>query len=125
MKTFLKEHARVHGVVLVELDRDTVLVDGARDRLVILNDSAAWVWTHLDTDATVPPACAPAVAAFVGELEDMGLVVRGTAEHPVEPKGRLETEPRILAVAPLEAAAGISQGDPWAYMGGLNDGSFV
>lgn len=118
----LQEKYRSADVFLVEVDDDFALVDVRQGQIVVLNAAGAWVWTRLGTDVEIPSDVTVSVSKFIGDLEVLGLVVFSPEMSPVDFQGRLTESPAIRSVAPLEAAAGISQGDPWAYMGmGVRD----
>ena len=95
---------------LVALDGTHALIDAKAERLLVLNEAAARLWHELN-DGGAPRTAAE--TAFVSELVQLGLLP--DAIDPVsEPPGNDQEEPHILAVAPLQVAAGTSDPNPFS-----------
>ena len=97
---------------LVNIANTHALVDAANGLLFVLDDTAAEAWR--DLAAGVAPRT-PLTAAFATELTALGLLPAELAR----PQGDLvpvldEDEPRILAQAPLQVAAGTSDPNPFS-----------
>lgn len=93
---------------LVAVGDNHVLVDAARERLLVLDGEAALAWRELA--AGEPPATRER-AAFAAELAALGLA--GPPEATGEPPASGPV-PRILARAPLQVAAGTSDPNPFS-----------
>jgi len=95
---------------LVALDGTHALVDAQSERLLVLNDAAARLWRELN-DGGVPRTVGE--VAFVEELVQLGLLAAATAAVTDLASDDGE-EPRILATAPLQVAAGTSDPNPFS-----------
>jgi hypothetical protein len=95
---------------LVALDGTHALVDAASEQLVVLNDAAAILWRELHEGGAPRTA---ADIAFVDELVQLGLlpVAVCAGADPSESDGE---QPQILAIAPLQVAAGTSDPNPFS-----------
>ena len=97
---------------LVAIGETHALVDAVGERLLVLNAAGARAWQELSSG--LPPR-SPSAAAFAAELVALGLLPPKMAG----PQGDLvpvldEDEPRILAQAPLQVAAGTSDPNPFS-----------
>jgi len=95
---------------LVALDGTHALIDATSERLLVLNDAAASLWRELAAGGAPRTA---ADIAFVDELVQLGLLPAavGAVAAPSADAGE---EPRILATAPLQVAAGTSDPNPFS-----------
>ncbi len=94
---------------LVAVGGNQILVDAARERLLVLDEAGARAWRELETGN---PPNTREQARFAAELAALGLLARQEpAELPETPAG--ET-PRILARVPLQVAAGTSDPSPFS-----------
>ena len=95
---------------LVALDGTHALIDAKSERLLVLNDAAASLWRELHAGGAPRTA---ADIAFVAELVQLGVLpVAVQADAP--PSGNAGEEPKILATAPLQVAAGTSDPNPFS-----------
>jgi len=95
---------------LVALDGTHALVDAESERLLVLNHAAARLWREL-SDGGAPRTAAE--VAFVDELVQLGVLAAAIAAVSDLASDDLE-EPRILATAPLQVAAGTSDPNPFS-----------
>ena len=95
---------------LVALDGTHALVDAASERLLVLNDAAATLWRELH-EGGVPRTAAD--IAFVDELARLGLLPAAVGALAA-PSGSDGEQPQILAIAPLQVAAGTSDPNPFS-----------
>jgi hypothetical protein len=94
---------------LVAVGGNQVLVDAARERLLVLDEAGARAWRELE--AGQPPRTREQ-ARFAAELAALGLRARPEpADLPEAPAG---DAPRILAQVPLQVAAGTSDPSPFS-----------
>ena len=112
----LQDWARRDNVTFVPMDEYYSLVDSVGENVLVINASAAWVWSHLSTAEVVPTQHVDAVQALVGELEALGLVVKAGDSTAIEPVGQLNDAPQIVAASKLQVAANNSGAiaDPFA-----------
>ena len=103
---------RRSGVTLVHVGDCYALVDGRRERLWVLNQDGAHVWTRLGT-GEIPD---PQSQDFLSQLAREGLLQEPPNAEGVEPVERSGAPPAILATSPLQVAAGNSI-DPFADPG--------
>ena len=103
---------RRSGVTLVHVGDCYALVDGRRERLWVLNQDGAHVWTRLGT-GEIPD---PQSQDFLSQLAWEGLLQEPPNAEGVEPVERSGAPPAILATSPLQVAAGNSI-DPFADPG--------
>ena len=85
---------------LVEVGGNHVLVDAARERLLVLDEAGARAWREFEAGR---PSDTRALAAFAAELAGDGLPGEAAGETP-----------RILARVPLQVAAGTSDPNPFS-----------
>ena len=108
----IQSHYRRTGAFLVAIDGRFALVDQQLEQVHILNAAAAWVWTRLGTAAKVPAEFRAATAAFLDELERLGLLADAPTTDAVPPAGALGEPPAVLSSVPLQVAANTSA-DPF------------
>ena len=97
---------------LVNLADTHALVDAVGERLFVLDAAAAEAWR--DLAAGIAPRT-PLTAAFASELAELGLLPAELARPQGEPVALAdESQPRILAQAPLQVAAGTSDPNPFS-----------
>lgn len=100
------------GAFLVAIDGRFALVDQQLEQVHILNAAGAWVWTRLGTPVAVPAEFRAATAAFVRELERLGLLGDVSGAEAIAPAGALGEPPAVLSSVPLQVAANTSA-DPF------------
>ena len=112
----LRSRHRRDSVFLVDIGDQHALVDQQTEQVHILNAPAAWVWSRLGTETSVPDEFAGEVRAFLVTLEDRQLLASEETDDRVSTTGQLTGAPELLATAPLQVAAGNSDdpfGDDW------------
>jgi len=90
---------RRDDVILVEVDRQFVLIDQKNEFIHVLNESAAWAWAHLGEAELAEHE----LSAFVSELAERDLL--GTSDAPVSIQATFSGTPAIVSSAPLVVAA--------------------
>lgn len=94
---------------LVAVGGNQVLVDAARERLLVLDEAGARAWRELEAGQTPKTR---EQARFAAELAGLGLLPR---PEPAElPEAAAGEAPRILARVPLQVAAGTSDPNPFS-----------
>jgi hypothetical protein len=94
---------------LVEVGGNHVLVDAARERLLVLDGAGARAWREL---AAGTPPRTRGQARFAADLAELGLVAHPA--HADLPEADGEDIPRIVARIPLQVAAGTSDPNPFS-----------
>jgi hypothetical protein len=103
---------RHSSAFLVDIAGTQALIDAAGERLFVLNGAGAdsWCWLRAgNAPRTLPES------AFAERLASLGLVhgpMLGADREPVSES--TPDEPRILAEAPLQVAAGTSDPNPFS-----------
>jgi hypothetical protein len=97
----------------VQIGEHYALVDGERERLVIVNAAGADVWLRLGAGGPLPTPC----PEFLAALDEQGLLQREPNPRTSQPfRQRPSGTPEVVAAVPLQVAANNS-GDPFAATG--------
>ena len=109
----LSDFYRKKGTFLTPIDQHYALIDQDRERIIILNETAAWIWSRLGSDTAAPIALRKDAEDFIATLDTYELLAPTSPESEnLEPLGRVNGKPAVLKVAPLQVAAANST-DPF------------